>query len=617
MTNSPFANNSEDKNFANFSSIVNKLKSLPDSSPLVVTDKHMNVLYSNNMFNNYFVIGKDNKINFNKAEPSLEEIFATFSNSEYSDFRFDLSIETSNKIKLVYSVDIERIFLKNSEYFVIIFKSLEEKSKLEQRVVDLHNALEFGGVPLMILNDRGRIRYSTKPFEEIFSITIELIYNNYLSNVLIDYLSGEDISLLNSAIINKEKFSRIIEIKNENTILYKELSVIPVAGDYDLPNSFIVNAIDITDYIIKNKIVQSSEIRLKSIINNISDLLIILKGNSKELFFENMNENFCKIFNISKDEAIFKSISSIFSNEICDSIKNIIFSESGNTVDIVFPNSSNEKNIYKLKYSFIDDSENDEKLYIVSFHDITSQKKYELQLQSAYRKEAFLNSLKTSFLENMSHEIRTPFNAIMGYSEIIEDCSVTGDYETIQELTVLVNDVLKRILNLFTNIVEVSQIESGEVQVEKESANISQILKNVYHKKVKEADSKNLKFECEFEPEVFNFVTDANLIDKALTPLIDNAIKYTDSGSVKLTGNIEANNYIICISDTGIGIDQKQIMRLLQPFTQEEEGYTRRYEGAGLGLNIAYKLIKLLNGNINISSGKEKGTFITIALPID
>jgi signal transduction histidine kinase len=617
MINSTFQNNSEESVPINFNTAIDKLESLSDSSPLVVTDRELNVFYANSVFLKNFGVGDNNKINPINSDLDFSEIFSTFSSSVYSDFRFDLNIISTNNIKQAYSVDIEKVFLQNVEYFVIIFRSLEEKTQLEKRVIDFHNALEYGVVPLMILNENGRIRYSTKAFEEIFNTNIELIYNNYLSNILIDYLTSDDVTSLDNAIKKGEKFTKIVQVKKDNSVRYKELSVIPVTSEYDTSASFIVNANDITDYIIKNQLIQSSENKLKSIINNISDLLIILRAKKDLLVFESTNENFCRAFSLNKEDIISKEISTVFVPEITGAIRNLLAvspSNASSDISAELPGSGNA--VYKLKYSYIDDYEVNERLYIITFNDITVQKRFENQLQSAYRKEAFLNSLKTSFLENMSHEIRTPFNAIMGYSEIIEDCSVTGDYETIKELTLLVKDVLKRILNLFTNIVEVSQIESGEIIVEKETVNCSQIIKNIYDKKVKDAQVKNLLFHYEVEPEVFNMVTDPGLLDKAITPLVDNAIKYTETGSVKISSNIENDKYAIRIEDTGAGIDQKQIIRLLQPFTQEEEGYTRRYEGAGLGLTIAYKLIKLLDGEFNISSSKDVGTSITIMLPI-
>lgn len=617
MINSPFQNNSEEPNPINLSTTIDKLESLSDSSPLVVTDKELNVFYANSMFLKSFGVGSDNKINPINSDLDFAEIFSTFSSSVYSDFRFDVNVISANNIKQGYSVDIEKVFIQNVEYFVTIFRSLEEKAQLEKRVIDFHNALEYGVVPLMILNENGRIRYSTKAFEEIFNTNIELIYNNYLSNILIDYLTTEDITSLDNSIKKSEKFTKIVQVKKDNSIRYKELSVIPVISEYDTSASFIVNANDITDYIIKNQLIQSSENKLKSIINNISDLLIIVRAKRESLVFESTNENFCRAFSLNKEDIISKEISTVFVPEITGAIKNLLtVSPSNASTDISTDLPGSGSAVYKLKYSYIDDYETNERLYIITFNDITVQKRFENQLQSAYKKEAFLNSLKTSFLENMSHEIRTPFNAIMGYSEIIEDCSVTGDYETIKELTLLVKDVLKRILNLFTNIVEVSQIESGEILVEKETVNCPQILKNIYDKKIKDAEAKNLVFHYQVEPEIFNMVTDPGLLDKAITPLVDNAIKYTEIGSVSVSANIQGDKYIIRIEDTGAGIDQKQIIRLLQPFTQEEEGYTRRYEGAGLGLTIAYKLTKLLDGEFNISSSKDKGTSITIILPL-
>ena len=123
--------------------------------------------------------------------------------------------------------------------------------------------------------------------------------------------------------------------------------------------------------------------------------------------------------------------------------------------------------------------------------DITDEILHQEQLKRAYHKEILLNKMKSDFLANMSHEIRTPFNAVVGFSEIVDESIETGDIDMLRELMDSMKEVLGRALNLFTNIVEVFQIEAGEVELDKVDLNCNQVVRNVYHKLFNEANKKN------------------------------------------------------------------------------------------------------------------------------
>jgi signal transduction histidine kinase len=216
----------------------------------------------------------------------------------------------------------------------------------------------------------------------------------------------------------------------------------------------------------------------------------------------------------------------------------------------------------------------------------------------------------------MSHEIRTPFNAIVGFSEIVDESLETGDIETLRELMDSMKEVLGRAVNLFTNIVEVFQIEAGEAELDKVDLNCNHVLRNVHQKLMNDASRKKLEFYVEVDETECIIETDWVKFEKIIFSLVDNSIKYTERGHVSLSSRNLGNRVEILISDTGLGIQQSNIERLLKPFTQEVEGYTRPFEGAGLGLTLAYKLTKLLNGSFEISSEKNKGTTITLKFPV-
>jgi len=176
-------------------------------------------------------------------------------------------------------------------------------------------------------------------------------------------------------------------------------------------------------------------------------------------------------------------------------------------------------------------------------------------------------------------------------------------------------EMLGRALNLFTNLVEVSQLEAGEVEIEKVDLNCNQVLKKVYEKRQSDAAAKNLNFKIEFCDEECIVEIDWVKLERIVDVLIDNSIKYTKEGFVYIGSKLRDDKVIIIISDSGIGIAKNQIERLLAPFTQEVEGYTRPYEGVGLGLTVAYKLTKLLGGGFEIISEKNSGTEIKIIFP--
>jgi len=239
-----------------------------------------------------------------------------------------------------------------------------------------------------------------------------------------------------------------------------------------------------------------------------------------------------------------------------------------------------------------------------------------IKLDKLYKKELQVNRLKTTFLQNMSHEIRTPFTAIMGYSDIMVESIEDKDYDTVVEITESLKGVLNRVMNLFENILVVSEIESDEVVLESVLMNCNQILKSVYTKRLPDAKYKGLKMELDLDTEDYLCEIDWMKFERIMLNLLDNAIKYTDSGEIKISSKKTKEYVTITVADSGLGMNETIISRLLEPFVQEEpDGHSRNYEGAGLGLTIAYEYTKLMNGEMNIKSKKNAGTEVFLNFP--
>lgn len=592
---------------------------ITDSSPLVIVDSSCKILYGNLSFKKSFRLEVGDNFVTLKSEPNLVYTVIAFAKSEYENLRFDLNVKILNgkMSEYNYYVDISRISIQGIEYFSLYFTSLEINHKLEDQVSNLHFALEYGKIPVMILNDKGKISYCSKSFEKIFGKNIDELFNRNVSEAIARYMPAEDLLKFQESIVELRTWSKsIICMEEWGTPSYRDLQLTPVKLESSDNVNFILTATDITNYILKNLIIKKSEERLKSIINNISDHLLIIKYERGSYLFEAANDNFCKSFSVNRAEAHYKNLAAVLKAKLFSKLVEV-FSRLESEKQFYFDCEveNNELRHFGVKITFIDEKPENDRYYIISFKDITDQILYQKQLKKAFEKENHLNRLKTSFLENMSHEIRTPFNAIMGYAEIIDECLHSEDYQSIKEISYSVKDVLQRILNLFNNIVDVSQAESHDLEINKSKTDINSIINNILKKKLYEAEKKRILLNTNFTEPELRAETDNVKLEKILNALIDNSVKYTDRGSVTVSSLKIKDVLKIIIADTGHGMDAEHINRMLEPFAQEEEGYTRNYQGAGLGLTIAYRFTQALGGSFDVKSERGKGTTITLTFP--
>lgn len=222
---------------------------------------------------------------------------------------------------------------------------------------------------------------------------------------------------------------------------------------------------------------------------------------------------------------------------------------------------------------------------------------------------------KSAFLSNMSHEIRTPMNGVLTMVKILLESDLTFDQTDIAK-TILFS--AEHMMKLINDILFISKVESGKMEVKKERVKIQNLispLTNIYGAKCRQ---KNIKFVCNLQQDIPPMIViDHIKLAQVISNLLDNAIKFTDNGSIILDVLIKNNNLMIKISDTGIGIAQESIHSLFQPFSQINTGSTRRYEGTGLGLSICYQIIKSMGGDISVSSVKHIGSTFEFYIPVE
>ena len=588
-----------------------------ECKPILVLNRNNTIVYSNQSAQIAFGLNNAPSINALQTDVNLAQLLNDFFESSYSNISINLHVKNSSESSFgEYDAEIEKIELDNTQYLFLVFHHTAKEILLENRINSIHAAIEFANIPVMTIDSTGKISFLSKSMEDILGFTIDELYEKFFCVPLENFLSKADLLTAERAFFLKQSWVKIISIKDKGKTFFKELQLTPFSNTGAVENAFMLIAHDITDYLQKNLIIKESENKLKSIINNIRDPLFILKRNKDKLVFETGNNSFFRVFDLDKTKLLNSELKVAFTNELLKTVLKNCEMLLNNSMPSVEFKAKHNLIYYKCKISLMDISTEVEPYVMINFNNITDQENYQAKMSAAYEKEVQLNKLKGSFIENMSHEIRTPFNAISGYADILEESIKTEDYETISELVVLVKDVLARVSHLFDHIIEMSEIESDEMEFNYVYLNCNQVLKSVRNKLAVRAKQKNIALELELSDEETVIKTDWMKLEKIIYAVAENAIKYTYKGKVVLRSFIFNKYAYMTITDTGDGMNEEDIKFLLEPFSQEEQGYTRKYQGAGLGLAIASKLTKKMGGLFEIISRKQTGTKVTIIFPV-
>ncbi len=246
--------------------------------------------------------------------------------------------------------------------------------------------------------------------------------------------------------------------------------------------------------------------------------------------------------------------------------------------------------------------------------DITEKKKAEVAFIEASRQKKKSEELKTEFLATISHEIRTPLNVILNFARLMKmDIDETMSKDIGESINIIERegDRIQRTIDL---MLEMSQLQTGTYDYKIEQIDlIEDVLNNIYKNYGAAADENNLQFTLTNDLADASMVADKHSVSQIFNQLIDNAVKYTKSGKVETVLYRNRNNEItVEVTDTGIGIQEDYLPLLYKIFSQEDNTYSRMYEGMGLGLAIVKKHCELNNATISVESKKGKGTTFTV-----
>ncbi len=269
-----------------------------------------------------------------------------------------------------------------------------------------------------------------------------------------------------------------------------------------------------------------------------------------------------------------------------------------------------------FQYLEVDDNINLNEMIAV-IRDISERKHYESELLKSKAKADEMNLLKSNLLANMSHEFRTPLNGIIGFAEILKSELKNKSYI---DYSSRILSSGKRLLTTLSSILNLSAFESEVPNINLASENLVLVVDSVVETFNDYALNKELKYEYLPSNKIIIVNIDKMLFEQALTNIIDNAFKFTIKGKITVSIKVEIKNNtnfaVVSVTDTGIGISEINFDYIFKDFKQVSEGYSRKYEGLGLGLPVAKRMIELIGGRIVFESKVEIGSTFHIYLPL-
>jgi PAS domain S-box-containing protein len=415
--------------------------------------------------------------------------------------------------------------------------------------------------------------------------------------------------------------SHVTEMKRRDGSRFWVSDSTTLAQSPDGSISILGTMVDVTDLVESQRAFREAEARYRSIIDNALEGVYISSLDGRMIV---ANRALAEINGYDSPEELILSVKDIAKEWYVRPERRQEFVEAmardgevRNFESEVYRHKSRERIWVQENARLVSDETGKALYYEGTVQEITQRKNFERQLMVARRAAEASNRAKSEFLANMSHELRTPLNAIMGFAQILRDRWNDPEHAKVAEYS---SDILlsaQHLYGLISEILDYSKIDSGTVQLVEGPIDVNALCTHCVHMISERANRAGLKLKLELPERLPALNADERRITQVLLNLATNAVKFTPAGgTVTVAAGIEpSGNLVMSVADSGIGISEKDLERVFEPFVQVNRAAHPQQEGAGLGLSICKNLIELHQGRIEVSSKPQRGTTVRVILP--
>lgn len=518
-------------------------------------------------------------------------------------------------------------------------RSLRESERRYQLISTVASDYMFSS--RLDLDGRLTLDWVAGAFETITGYTREeyIAHGGWRAALHPDDLAQDDRDLENLC-ANRPVISEIRTLTKNGKTVWVRVYAHPVLDAESKMLMGIYGAVqDITERKRAEEVMEASEKRLSLIFDTVNDVIFLLSVEPENCFrFVSVNPAFLGLTGLEREQVLGKRIEEVLPEASHALVKSkyqqaMRENKTVNWEEVsVYPNGT----LYGVAaVTPAWDTAGVCTHLIGSVHDITEIRRAEeeirklnqgleqrvvertRELEVAKERAESADRIKSSFLATMSHELRTPLNSIIGFTGILL-MGLVGPLSQEQDKQLnMIQDSARHLLELINDVLDISKIEAGQIELARAPFDMRTTIQKSLEKVMPLAEKKGLVLNAMVAPSVGEITGDQRRVEQILINLLNNAVKFTEQGKVRIESQVEETSLVTRVIDTGIGIRQEDMDTLFRPFRQLDSGITRQYDGTGLGLSICKRLVETMGGRIWVESEWSKGSTFSFSLPIE
>jgi PAS domain S-box-containing protein len=398
------------------------------------------------------------------------------------------------------------------------------------------------------------------------------------------------------------------------------VEVLVTEAEHDGAGFYLASIRDISERRRGEELLRQSEAQFRAAVETLGEGLLIADTHDRVVY---VNSRMCQMAEYPPEEMIGHSVSELLLPEeeraAHEARHQLHMQGISEQYDLLLRRRGNDRFWAEINVTPFRDSRGRIVGTLAAVMDVTERKRIQEELVAAVDASEDASRAKSAFLANMSHELRTPLNAIIGYSEMLQEEMSDRELEDLMPDLHKVHDAGKHLLSLINDILDLSKIEAGRMDILTEEVDVAAVVQDVAATIQPQAVEGGNQVRVSCAADIGTMRADQTRVRQVLLNHLGNAVKFTENGKIDLEVEPAVLNGRPAVSfrirDTGIGMTPQQIEKLFQPFVQVDDSATRRYGGSGLGLVISRNLCYKMGGDVTVESEPGQGSTFTILLP--